>query len=243
MASETVGTILEIRRYPVKSLGGESMTAASLLPGDGIAGDRFFVLHAPETGAIVQASRPRDWPGAMETAAAYIAGDSGTLRYTLPDGTEISSDDPAAADLLAKALGRPVALIESAEVGRIKDGDVHILTTASLAALAALHPEGRFEPRRFRPSLVIESLPGAEGFVENDWVGRRLRIGEAVLRVSDRTVRCVLPTLAQGDLPKDPDILRTVVKNNGGDAGVYAMIETPGRIRVGDDLVLEDAAG
>ncbi|MDA0701703.1 MAG: MOSC domain-containing protein [Proteobacteria bacterium] len=243
MTGETIGRILEIRRYPVKSLGGESMAAASLLPGDGIAGDRAFVLHAPETGAIVQASRPRDWPGAMDVSAAYIAGDAGAIRYTLPDGTEVASTDPAAADLLAKALGRPVTLVESAEVGRIKDGDVHLLTTASLAAMAALHPEGRFETRRFRPSLVIESPAGAQGFVENDWVGRRLRIGDAIMRVSDRTVRCVLPTLAQGDLPKDPDILRTVVKNNGGDAGIYAMIETPGRIRVGDDLLLEDAAG
>jgi uncharacterized protein YcbX len=242
MASETVGRILKIWRYPVKSLGGESMTVVSLLPGDGIAGDRAFVLHAPETGAIVQASRPKDWPGAMDTAAAYIVGDSGAIRYTLPDGTEVSSIDPAAASLLAKALGRPVALIESADVGRIKDGDVHLLTTASLAAMAALHPEGRFEARRFRPNLVIESPAGAEGFAENGWVGRRLRIGEAVMRVSDRTVRCVLPTLAQGDLPKDPDILRTVTKNNGGDAGVYAMIETPGRIRVGADLVLETAS-
>jgi uncharacterized protein YcbX len=243
MTGEAVGRIIEIRRYPVKSLGGESITAASLLPGDGIAGDRAYVLHSPVTGAIVQASRPRDWPGAMDTAAAYIAGDSGAIRYRLPDGTEVSSADPAAADLLAGVLGQAVALVESAEVGRIKDGDVHLLTTASMAAMTALHPDGRFEARRFRPNLVIESPAGDRGFVENGWVGRRLRIGEAVMRVSHRTVRCVLPTLAQGDLPKDPDILRTVVTNNGGDAGVYAMIETPGRIRTGDVLVLEEVAG
>ena len=237
--SETVGPITDIRRYPVKSLGGEAMAAAALVPGDGVAGDRAYVLCALDDGKIVQASRPRDWPGVMETSAAYIDGDSGPIRYTLADGTRVSSADPAVVEKLAGSMGRPVALAESAQVGRIKDGDVHLLTTASLAALAALHPEGRFEARRFRPNLMIESPAGAEGFVENDWVGRRLRIGDAVLRISHRTVRCVLPTLAQGDLPKDPVVLRTAVKNNGGDVGVYAMVETPGTVRAGDELRLE----
>lgn len=241
MEGETVGTIAKIWRYPVKSLGGESLAAAPLVPGDGIAGDRAHVLCAVADGLVAQASRPKDWPGILETAAAYENGSSGPIRYTLPDRGVVSSSEPAAAGRLAQAMGRPVALIESASVGRIKDGDVHLLTTASLTALTARRPDSRFEARRFRPNLLIEAPDGAEGFVENGWVGRRLGIGDAVLRVSHRTVRCVLTTLAQGDLPKDPRILRSAVEDNGGDVGVYAAVETPGTVRVGDALVLLEA--
>ena len=124
---------------------------------------------------------------------------------------------------------------------------VHLLTTNTLDRLRALAPESRFEVRRFRPNIVVE-IPRVEGFVENDWARRIVRIGEVRLKMIIPTPRCVMTTLAQGDLSGDPRILRATAEHNriraGGlgelpCAGVYAAVLTPGTIRQGDVLRLE----
>jgi uncharacterized protein YcbX len=112
---------------------------------------------------------------------------------------------------------------------------LHLLSTASLRALAALAPGARFDVRRFRPNFLIDT--GAEqGFVERDWCGGTFRLGSAVIRVEMPTVRCVMTTLPQFDLPKDPTVLRTVVRDAGQNLGVYASVVTPGEVRGGDTL-------
>jgi len=112
---------------------------------------------------------------------------------------------------------------------------VHILTTATIDRLRELYPQGRFEVRRFRPNIVVHPASGEAGFVENDWIGRTLAIGHDVrLSVTGPCPRCVMTTLAQGDLPKDPGILRTAAKNNEANVGVYASVIQGGAIRRGD---------
>lgn len=119
---------------------------------------------------------------------------------------------------------------------------VHLLTTATLDALRTRVPEGRFEVRRFRPNLVIEAAPGSTGFVENDWIGKTLALGDEVrLQVTGPCPRCVMTTLAQGDLPKDPTILRAVARQNAGNVGVYATVVRGGRVHRGDSVTREDA--
>ena len=124
---------------------------------------------------------------------------------------------------------------------------VHLLTTNTLDRLRELAPESRFEVRRFRPNIVVE-VPRVEGFVENDWARRVVRIGEVRLKVIIPTPRCVMTTLAQGDLPGDPGILRGTAEHNRiragrlGElpcAGVYAAALTPGTIHQGDPVRLE----
>jgi uncharacterized protein YcbX len=86
----------------------------------------------------------------------------------------------------------------------------------------------------------VIDVPNEEGFVENKWVGKTIRIGdEVVLQVTQPCVRCVMTTLAQGDLPKDPAVLRATVKNNNGAFGVYAKVIKTGRIHRGDKIVIE----
>src|SRR6266545_1616787 len=86
---------------------------------------------------------------------------------------------------------------------------VHLLTTATLDRLHQLYPQGRFEIPRFRPNIVVAPASGEPDFVENAWIGRTLAIGDAVrLSVTGPCFRCVMTTLAQGDLPQDPGILR-----------------------------------
>lgn len=117
---------------------------------------------------------------------------------------------------------------------------VHLLTTATLDRLRELYPKGRFEVRRFRPNLVVELASGEPGFVENAWIGHTICIGDAVrLNISGPCPRCVMTTLPQGDLPKDPGILRTAAQHNQVNVGVYANVARSGPIHRGDPVRLE----
>jgi uncharacterized protein YcbX len=117
---------------------------------------------------------------------------------------------------------------------------VHVLTTATLDRLRALYPQGRFEVRRFRPNVVIETANGGTAFVENAWIGRTLAIGDAVrLSITGPCPRCVTTTPAQGDLPRDARILRTAAQHNQANVGIYASVLQGGKVRRGDSVSLE----
>ena len=116
---------------------------------------------------------------------------------------------------------------------------VHLLTTATMDRLRALHPQGRFEVRRFRPNIVISTGPDEQGFAEDDWIGHTVSIGDrARLRITEACCRCVMTTLPQGDLPKDSGILRTAAQHNHVNVGVYADVIASGPIRRGDPVTL-----
>jgi uncharacterized protein YcbX len=121
---------------------------------------------------------------------------------------------------------------------------IHLFTTSTINRLRELYPEGRFEVRRFRPNIVVESTSEEKkkDFIENSWVGKKLMIGEdIVLSVTGPCTRCVMITLPQGDLPKDLGILRTVAQYNRVTAGVYATVHGgEGTIRRGDLVRLEE---
>ena len=125
---------------------------------------------------------------------------------------------------------------------------LHIVTTATLNRLQEAYPGGEMSDRRFRPNIVVDT-PGASGFVENEWSGRVLRIGDEVrVQVMVPMVRCVMTTLPQPGLERDPGILRTVAQHNMvpvmqlGDlpcVGVAANVMQGGTVRRGDAVVLE----
>jgi uncharacterized protein len=116
---------------------------------------------------------------------------------------------------------------------------VHVLTTATIDRLRELYPQGRFEVRRFRPNIVVETAGGVHDFVENDWIGHTVAIGDEVrLGITGPCPRCVMTTLPQGDLPKDPGILRTAAQYNQVNVGVYASVLQGGAVRRGDAVRL-----
>jgi uncharacterized protein len=189
-------------------------------------------------------------------------------RITFPDGESARSDEVNIDERLSGALGTQVHLASSVPddariegywpnypwlpvpddvfemnlaPGMFFDGAaVHLITTATLESLRSLGPKSRFESPRFRPNIVVETSGGVFGFVENDWVDRTMSIGDAVrLRITGPCARCVMTTLAQGDLPKDPNVLRTIVQHNEGNAGVLATVVQGGRIKQGDAVNLE----
>jgi hypothetical protein len=120
-----------------------------------------------------------------------------------------------------------------------------VLTTSSLEQLGELEPQSRFDPRRFRMNVIVDT--SGSGFVENEWLGRTLAIGDDVrLGVALPDPRCVMPSLAQEDLPKDSRILKALAQHNRIDvagslypcAGVYAVAEATGTIHKDDRVSL-----
>ena len=117
---------------------------------------------------------------------------------------------------------------------------IHVLTTATIDRLRELYPQGRFEARRFRPNIVLATPAGEAGFVENEWESQTLAIGDEVrVQVTGPCPRCVMTTLAQGDLQRDPGILRTAAKHNQTHVGIYGQVMHGGAIRRGDVVRVE----
>ena len=127
-------------------------------------------------------------------------------------------------------------------------GAVHLVTSSTVRELTRHAPQSRFDAHRFRPNVVVDT--DGDGFVETGWQGRTLQIGPVRLRVSFTVPRCVMTTLAQGDLPADRDVLRTIAATNSVDvlqtgtpypcAGVYADVLADGEIRCGDPVRIID---
>ncbi len=190
------------------------------------------------------------------------------VRITLPNGAIVTSTQSDLNQALSKVLGREVTLgttvpktpsleeywpdIEGlAHKETVTDeamptntffdcAVVHVLTTATIDRLRELYPQGRFEVRRFRPNIVVEPASAEKNFVENGWIGHTLAIGEEVrLNITGPCPRCVMTTLPQGDLPKDPGILRTAAQHNQVNVGIYATVLRGGTIHRGDAVRLE----
>ena len=124
---------------------------------------------------------------------------------------------------------------------------LHVLTTATLRRLGEVQPTSRFAVERYRPNIVIDSA--AEPFSENDWSGAAMRFGDVLTAsVLLPTMRCIMTTLGQGELPRDNEVLRTVTRNNRIDipglgtwscVGAYAAVTMPGTVRLGDEVLID----
>jgi uncharacterized protein YcbX len=290
-----VGSVTELWRFPVKSMGGERLDHAEVTA-QGVMGDRAYALIDQVSGKVVSAKSLKLFPGILDCRASFVEpvwADHALppVRITLPNGDSVTSASGEADRALSAYFGRDVALakaappdftidqyhpdIEDADPAGYRDTVVEarlgsaffaqaglpspvsagaffdlfpasVMTTSTLAKLSALHREGRFDPRRFRMNVIVGTHQA--GFVENQWVGREVALGDAVrLKVTMPDPRCVMTTLAQDDLPGDTEVLRTLVRynrlqvGNAGRfpcAGVYAVVEAPGTLRVGDEVAL-----
>ena len=272
------GTVKALWRYPVKSMAGTKLDEALVTEGGILGDRAYAVIDRTSgrvgsaktpkkwAGLLTLAV---DFVEPPEAGAPFPP-----VRIVWPDGTTVTSDEGDPDGRLSETLGRPVTLTtdrpeapslerldpladeetivdigELMMAGRFSDyAALHLVTTATLARLAELRPESKFTARRFRPNVTIATPEGENGFVENDWVGREIEIGDEVrLRISDPTPRCSVPTLAQADLEKDPQVLRTLVEHNrlpvpllDGEslpcAGVYGFVVRGGTVRRGDKV-------
>ncbi|MFO0910463.1 MAG: MOSC domain-containing protein [Isosphaeraceae bacterium] len=263
-----IGTVGAIWRYPVKSMVGEALETAEVgrdgVAGD--RSFALFDPETGKIVSAKNPRRWSGLFQCRSTLVAAADGTAARARITLPDGQVVETNQDDIEARLSTVFGRPVKLATSALSGATAEGywpehewlpepgsefvyelpsgtffdgaRLHLLTSASLARLRALAPGSDFAPARFRANFLIQLPDEAEGFVEDGWLGRTLTLGDVELRIERPTPRCVMTTLAQPDLPKDPAILRTAVQANQSNVGVYASVLKPGTVRRGDPVNL-----
>jgi uncharacterized protein YcbX len=202
-------------RYPVKTLAGERLPAASVRP-NGILGDRVVRVRGPE--------------GVRTSRRHYrLLGLRGT---TGPEGSPLVNEHPwdggDALALVRAAAGDDAWLEESAGLDRF---DVLPLLVATDGAVASF---GR-DVRRLRPNILIG---GVDGLDERDWPGAELHIGEAVVYLDSLRARCPMTTVDPDTLQRDPEVLRDIGRRFGGRLALNAGVARGGTIRVGDDVRL-----
>ncbi len=250
-ASPAIGHVDRLMRYPVASLGGEGLDRIRIAPG-GMPGDRSHGVVDAETGSVAAPEKQKRWRPAPDLSARRLA--DGTVEIRLPESGWLAATGSAARAALEAHFGFPAEIrpfgpdpeTEKAAIPRYQRADLHILTTASLAALARLLPQSGVDPRRFRPNLLIATVPGIEGFAEGAWTGRRIAVGGAVLTIVEPCKRCAFTVLAQrardgaAALPLDPAILATLTRENAANFGALARVEVPGPVAAGDPVRLLD---
>jgi len=147
------------------------------------------------------------------------------------DGPDLSDYEPELIGLLSEFAAPPGTYYDMFPL--------HLLTSASVAHFTDLSG-ANFDPRRFRPSIYVESASGSDGLVEFEWVGRNLRIGELELAVKARTIRCSMPARGQEQygLETSPATAKAIYQTTNRYLGVYLSVVTPGRFKSGDAITL-----
>ena len=236
--------ILELWRYPVKSLQGEQLDEAVVTP-TGIEGDRARAIFDVDTGLGLTARRV---PALLYGRARSLAGDR--VAIELPDGS-LAADD----DALSRWLGRAVTL-RSASIGgaRLYENPLDFEDEGAsewirfAGSTGAFHDSartqvsivstgtvGRWDPRRFRANVLVD------GSGEDALVGTRVRAGDAVFEIVQQISRCVMTTRPQPDgVERDLDVLRLINRERGGFLAVGALVARSGAVRVGDELTMCD---
>jgi uncharacterized protein YcbX len=270
-ASATLGGVIRVSRLsiaPVRSLGLQHPRSIELTP-DGVAEDRrFYLIDA--SGRLVD----RLIAGGLARVHAWTDRDANRLQLTLPSGEVIDDEvrlgEPVDtnvhkrmaaghvvegpwADALEPYAGRPVQIVRCDRPGgtripvgwdRVKNG-VSLVTDGSLRELASRLGVAALDGRRFR--MLIE-LEGADAHEEDGWIGRRLEIGSATLRITKPDARCAITTQDPDTGIRDLDTLRGIIAYRGlregkhADFGVLGEVAVPGRVSLGDSVHVVDAA-
>jgi uncharacterized protein len=257
-------TVRAIHLSPIKSLRLVSVEQAQL-DGSGIPDDRRFLL-LDERGRVATQRNI----GALATVEARYDAAGGTLSLLLPDGRVIVDtprpNGPATtilwgrrvdgqfvhgpwSEALSELAGRPLRLVQAdrTPLRGLDDSPVSLLSIESVEELGRRSGlESPPDHRRFRPTLLLE---GGAAHVEDEWVGRRLRVGRAVIHVRRRDPRCALTRRNPDTGVLDLDTLGLIgayrpAGEEGVCFGVYCDVSQPGAIRVGDDVepLTEDTA-
>ena len=231
-----LGRVAALWRYPVKSMGAESLEEVDV-SWHGLAGDRRWAFVQED---LVRSGFP--WLTIRERADMWrympSFGDPGrpdasrTVVRT-PAGEQLDVADPA----LAASLGDRVRLIKQNR-GVFDVMPLSLITTTSIAAVGEM-VGAELVPDRFRPNLLIEPAEDAP-FQEDGWVGSVLRIGGMRMRVDQRDSRCVLVNVEPATGTRDASVLRAIARERDSCLGVYGTTVEPGRVAVGDPVILAD---
>ena len=251
-----------VRRFsiaPVKGLALEHPAEIELTPSGVVEDRRFYLID--DTGRLVD----RIIAGRLVQVGAHIDPEATRLRMWFPDGSvideEVRTTEPVVTSMYGRTVhghrvdgpwaaalepfaGRPIHLVRTDLPGGTREKHPATLVgDGSLEQLAYHLGSGAVDGRRFR--MLIE-LTGAAAHEEDTWIGRRIELGEAVLFISKPVPRCAITTQDPDTGIRDLDTLRTIISyrglRDGGnvDFGVWGEVERPGRIRLGDTVMVLD---
>jgi uncharacterized protein YcbX len=240
-----VGQVCEIVRYPVKSMAGTA-TESAVLGWHGLDGDRRFAFRrvGDDSGfPWLSASRLPELVLYEPVGLDESSGEPLPTHIRTPAGSRLELGSAQLTAELAERFGSDLELM------KLKHGtfDEATVSVISLATIAGIGREAGLDldRRRFRANIVVETKHD-EPFVEDGWVGRTLVFGDSdpwpALGVTLRDLRCMMINLDPGTAAQDARVLRTVVRLNENNAGVYATVVQKGRIRVGDRVTLLSGA-
>ena len=221
--------VVEIRRYPVKAMAGESLESV-LLDARGLVGDRRFAVLDDEgrmaTGKDSHRFRRRDavfdFRASTVTEGVRVEGRGGSWLV----------GDRTLDEALAGYLGAHVLVTPEGDVSYYDASPVSLVGTASLDWCRTQQGVDA-DVRRLRTNLVVETT---EPFVEETWTGDVIRVGDVELTVVERTERCRMVDIAQDGLPPEPGWLKALGRERELCLGVYADVRTPGRVTLGDQV-------
>lgn len=224
--------VVQLRRYPVKSMGGESLRVAEL-DLRGLRGDRWYAVEDSDgrfaSGKSTRRFRRRDQ--VFDFAARTTAADE--VAVTGPSG-EWLVGDPALDTELSRAMGVPVRVRPEGEVPHQDTGGLSVVGTASLDWCAERWGIAA-DPRRLRVNVVFAT---DEPFIEDSWVGKVVRLGSASIHVVEPLPRCRMIDIHQDGARADGDWLKPLTADRDGQLAVYAEVWSPGAVRVGDPVSL-----
>ncbi|MDP4170691.1 MAG: MOSC domain-containing protein [Bacillota bacterium] len=234
-----VGTVKEIYRYPVKSMGGERLREAPILE-HGILGDRSFAYKNEAKYLTVQ-NLPE-----LLNYHAKLAHNGGKLEpvVTSRNGEEFQWNDTRLTEEISAKVEdgqlEQLSLDPTTDRGAYWEDHLLLFSTASLEKISELCGSNLLDFRRFRPNLVIE-LDSGKPFEEEEWIGKEIVINDVVFRVNQGCERCfyinvdpVNPSLI------DSKILKTLVKERNMIAGVYMSVVRTGEIPTGAEVYVRN---
>jgi len=217
-----VASVVEIWRYPVKSMAGERLDSCTIT-GLGLDGDRDWAFIESTEPRVGKFFNIKQHSGLMRYQARLVGG---KLEVTAPDGTR--SDVDGALNTLLGESSRVVNVRNQAGVN-FDDAPVLIVNLASVEAFS-LEAGMPVDHRRFRANLYVDGLEPEE---ELRWLGRRIKAGEAELEVIERCVRCVVVNHDPETTETAPRLLELLVERHDKCMGMYCKVTRPGRVAVG----------
>lgn len=228
----------------MSSLGGEPLKSVEIGV-NGIEGDRNWCIVDRHSGQVATPEKEERWRPALflharlkdhVTEIGFLDGQWLSVTHT-EIGERLSDHFGFDATVMpyAKAGLQNVAM---GAVNRYEPSPLHLITTGSLDHLATLIGIDRVESKRFRPTLVVRTTGDME-FREKAWIGQRLQLGpELITRARDETKRCGLTLIAQPGVSENADVLRTILRQNRRNFGIYGTVENTGSIAIGDSACL-----
>ncbi|MGM8213880.1 MOSC domain-containing protein [Virgibacillus sp. W0430] len=235
-----VGTIKEITRHPVKSFTGEQVTKTKVMK-YGLYGDRSHAfLDKSRPGKFLTITQVQDM---VKYKARFIGEESNDhypdVEILSPSGKKYKWNDIQLQTELEQISNRPIQPIiyppTNVPIGPIEEDHLLIITDASITKLASMLG-ANIDHRRFRPNLYI-ALHNDVPFIEEDWIGKTIQIGEKVkIKMNSSCERCMIITVNPEDGKMASSLLKTVVRERQNRFGVLGSVSSTGSIKVGDSV-------